>query len=93
MQLLEPIMKLAVTVPDEFLGQRDRRPERPPRRRSTSRTRSPAGCRRSSALVPLAKLFDYADEVRSLSQGSASSPPHGGRTVRPSPGRGPAAVP
>jgi elongation factor G len=69
--ILEPIMKVNVTTPSEFLGN----------------VISDLGIRRGEitnqalhgafseviALVPLIELFDYADRVRSLTQGRASS--------------------
>ncbi|MGL4420472.1 MAG: EF-Tu/IF-2/RF-3 family GTPase, partial [Gemmataceae bacterium] len=72
-QLMEPIMKVRVTTPIDFVGNiiGD----------LTSRRGSIEGQSSSStgdvveveALVPLRLLFDYADRVRSLSQGRAAS--------------------
>ena len=70
--LLEPIMKLRVTTPDEFLGN----VTGDLASRGGSITDVDSGSTGTSevlAYVPLAKLFDYADRVRSLSQGRAAS--------------------
>ena len=69
--LLEPIMKLNVVVPDEFLG--NVISDLSARRASIDRTESNGRFSEVEAFVPLAKMFDYADKVRSLSQGRASS--------------------
>jgi elongation factor G len=71
MLLLEPMMKLQVAVPEESLGNilsyiMSRRGEIEGQE-SNGRT-----CE-VEAKVPLVKMFDYADELRSLSQGRASS--------------------
>jgi elongation factor G len=80
--LLEPIMRVEVQVPNEFYG-------------AISGDLSAKGAEIQSsevrgnwwtieALVPLARMFDYAEEARSLSQGRASSTmePH---SYRPAP--------
>jgi len=71
MVLLEPVMKLEVTVPEEYLGAitADLNARRAEIRDIFSRGK----LRVVEAIVPLAKMFDYADKVRSLSQGRASS--------------------
>ena len=69
--LLEPIMKLNVAVPDEFLG--NVISDLSARRASIERSESNGKYSEVEALVPLAKMFDYADKVRSLTQGRASS--------------------
>ncbi len=69
--LLEPIMKLVVAVPDEFLG--NVISDLSNRRASIERSESNGRYSEVEALVPLAKMFDYADKVRSLTQGRASS--------------------
>ena len=67
--LLEPVMKLEVTVPEEYLGPVTADLNA---RRAEIRKRPPRGkLRVVEALVPLAKMFDYSDKVRSLSQGRA----------------------
>ena len=70
--LLEPIMKLRVTTPDEFLG--NVTGDLAARGGSIEQVDSGStGTSEVQALVPLARLFDYADRVRSLSQGRAAS--------------------
>jgi elongation factor G len=70
--LLEPIMRLTVTTPDEFLG--NVTGDLAKRGGLIERTNSlPGAISEVEANVALAKLFDYADRVRSLSQGRASS--------------------
>ncbi|MBA4187922.1 MAG: elongation factor G [Planctomycetaceae bacterium] len=77
-QLLEPIMKVTVTTPAVFLGSimgdLTRR-----RGQIEAQEMSPSGDMvEVIAMVPLANLFTYANEVRSLSQGRAamSMEPH-----------------
>jgi elongation factor G len=76
-QVLEPIMKVRVTTPDEFLGNviGDLGARHGEIERSESH---PGGVSEVEAKVPLRVLFDYADRVRSLSQGRAvaSLEPH-----------------
>jgi elongation factor G len=71
-QLLEPIMTVRVTTPNEFLGNVIGDLSA---RGGMIESTDPAGGDLSeiTARVPLAKLFDYADRVRSLSQGRAAS--------------------
>ncbi|HJZ54899.1 MAG TPA: translation factor GTPase family protein [Gemmataceae bacterium] len=72
-QLLEPIMKVTVTTPQQFLGNilgdlGARRGE------IDHQELSPVGdIAEVIARVPLANLFTYANEVRSLSQGRAAA--------------------
>jgi elongation factor G len=78
MQLLEPIMKVTVTTPSEFVGNilGDFGSRRGVVERQESN--SIGSMFEVEALVPLSKLFTYANEVRSLSQGraAASMEPH-----------------
>jgi elongation factor G len=69
--LLEPIMRLEVTVPEEYLGPVTA--DLNARRAEIRQIHARGKLRVIEALVPLAKIFDYADKVRSLSQGRASS--------------------
>jgi elongation factor G len=71
MQLLEPIMRVEVAVPEESLGPvtADLNARRAEINSSTPRGKWWV----VEALAPLAKMFDYADKLRSLSQGRASS--------------------
>ncbi len=71
MVLLEPWMKLEVTVPDEFLGPVTS--DLNARRAEINKLENRDGICTLETIVPLSKMFDYADKVRSLSQGRASS--------------------
>jgi len=71
MVVLEPIMKLDVNVPDEFYGGVNS--DLNARRAAITETHPRGKWWVVTALVPLAKMFDYADRLRSLSQGRASS--------------------
>ncbi len=84
-QLLEPIMKVTVTTPQQFLGNvigdlTARRGEIEAQEMSST-----GAFAEVIALVPLEKLFTYANEVRSLSQGraAASIEPHSYRPAPP----------
>lgn len=70
-ELLEPIFKLEVSCPDDFVGNvvgdlNSRRGK------ILNMNMKPGGGQIISAEVPLANLFGYATDVRSLSQGRAS---------------------
>ncbi|KPL08800.1 elongation factor G [candidate division BRC1 bacterium SM23_51] len=69
-QLLEPIMALEVVTPPDYhgavLGNLKQR------RADIRRTESRAALQRISAHVPLAEVFGYATDLRSLSQGRAT---------------------
>ncbi len=69
-QLLEPIFKLEVTCPDEFVGNivGDLNSRRGKVLNMVSKA---TGGQIVSAEVPLAQLFGYATDIRSLSQGRA----------------------
>jgi elongation factor G len=71
MQLLEPVMKLTVTVPVESSG--NVFGYLMARRGNVDRQDSDGRLIEIGALVPLVSMFDYADELRSLTQGRASS--------------------
>ncbi|MBJ7343751.1 MAG: elongation factor G [Gemmataceae bacterium] len=71
MILLEPVMKLEVTLPEEYLGPITA--DLNARRAEIRELHIRGKMRVVEAIVPMAKLFDYADKVRSLSQGRASS--------------------
>ena len=70
MTLLEPVMATEVTVPEEYLGPvtADMNARRAEIREVLTRGK----LRIIEALVPLAKMFDYSDKIRSLTQGRAS---------------------
>ena len=65
--LLEPIMKVSVIVPDEYLGTviGDLNSRRGQIQGQESRT----GATQVDALVPLANMFGYATDLRSSTQG------------------------
>jgi elongation factor G len=70
MTLLEPVMRTEVMIPEEYLGPvtADMNARRADIREVITRGK----LRVVEALVPLAKMFDYSDRVRSLTQGRAS---------------------
>jgi elongation factor G len=70
MVLLEPVMRTEVTVPEEYLGPvtADLNARRADIREVLTRGK----LRVIEARVPLARMFDYAEKVRSLTQGRAS---------------------
>ena len=65
--LLEPIMKVDVEVPDEYLG--DVIGGLTARRGMLQGTEAAYGIQKISALVPLAEMFGYVTDLRSASQG------------------------
>ncbi|MBI2804833.1 MAG: elongation factor G [Planctomycetes bacterium] len=70
MTLLEPVMNTEVMIPEDYLGPvtADLNARRAEIREVLTRGK----LRVIEALVPLAKMFDYSDKVRSLTQGRAS---------------------
>ena len=68
--LLEPIMKVEVTTPDEYQG--DLLGDINRRRGTITGIEAKAGQTILNAEVPLAELFGYATAIRSLSKGRAS---------------------
>ncbi|MCI0683890.1 MAG: elongation factor G [Gemmataceae bacterium] len=70
MVLLEPVMRTEVIVPDEYLGPVTA--DMNARRAEITNISSHGRLSVIEALVPLAKMFDYSDKVRSLTQGRAS---------------------
>jgi elongation factor G len=72
MLLLEPWMKLIVEVPATYLGSIIS--DVGARKGSVNNLESDETRGTVTAFVPLRNLFDYADAVRSLSQGRATSP-------------------
>jgi elongation factor G len=74
--LLEPIMRLEVVTPEEYLG--DFVADLQRRRGQIERTYQRGNMRVIEALVPLANLFGYSSAMRTLSQGRAnySMEPH-----------------
>jgi elongation factor G len=67
--LLEPIMHVEVTIPEEYLGPVTA--DLNARRAEITEMLTRGKLRVIEALVPLAKTFDYSEKVRSLSQGRA----------------------
>jgi elongation factor G len=68
--LLEPIMKLEIVAPDEFLG--DIMGDLNSRRGNIESIETRDGMAVIRALVPLAETFGYATNLRSLTQGRAA---------------------
>jgi elongation factor G len=70
--LLEPVMKVEVTTPEEFMG--DVIGDLNARRgRIEAMEDLPGGGKLVRALVPLANMFGYTNDIRSMSQGRAAS--------------------
>ena len=65
--LLEPMMKLAVIVPDEYMG--DVMGDFNSRRGMIQGTETRTGATQINALVPLQNMFGYATDLRSKTQG------------------------
>lgn len=65
--LLEPMMKVEVEVPEEFLG--DVMGDLNSRRGNIEGMNSEEGLAKVSAKVPLAEMFGYATDIRSKTQG------------------------
>jgi len=70
MALLEPIMKLEVETPDEYQGSITGHISS--KRGLVTGTTTRLGVTVINAEVPLASMFDYANELRSMTQGKAS---------------------
>jgi len=68
--LLEPIMDLEVVVPDEFLGAVIN--DLNSRRGKITKSEVNVGMQILGATVPLASMFGYATDIRSLTQGRAT---------------------
>jgi elongation factor G len=69
--LLEPIMKVEVTTPDEFMG--DVIGDLNAKRGRIESMDERSGIRIITAFVPLGEMFGYTTSLRSMSQGRASS--------------------
>ena len=70
--LLEPVMKVEVSTPEDFMG--DIIGDLNSRRgRIESMDDIPGGAKLVTAFVPLANLFGYTNDIRSMSQGRAAS--------------------
>ena len=70
MVLLEPIMKVEVTTPEEFLG--DIIADLSSKRAEIQSTEMRGNARVVLALVPLSEMGGYATAIRSMSQGRAT---------------------
>jgi elongation factor G len=70
--LLEPVMKVVVVTPEEFMGDviGDLNSKRG---RIESMEDLPAGIKEITAFVPLGEMFGYTTSLRSMTQGRASS--------------------
>jgi len=68
--LLEPIMKVDVTTPDEYMG--DVMGDLNSRRGRIEGMEANAGAQNIHAFVPLSEMFGYATDLRSKTQGRAS---------------------
>lgn len=70
--LLEPVMKVEVSTPEEFMG--DVIGDLNARRgRIDAMEDIPGGAKLVRAFVPLASMFGYTNDIRSMSQGRAAS--------------------
>jgi elongation factor G len=72
--LLEPVMRLEIVVPEEFVGEVIR--DLGGRRGTVEGLQQQPGSRVVEALAPLRELFGYSTAIRSLSQGRASFTMH-----------------
>jgi len=70
LELLEPIMKVVITTPDEFLGNVTGDLNR--RRAIICETEQRANTRVVTAEAPLSEMFGYSNTLRGMSQGRAS---------------------
>ena len=68
--LLEPVMKVEVTTPDQYMG--DVIGDLSARRGRISAMEQHGGLRIVQAEVPLAEMFGYATQLRSNTQGRAT---------------------
>ena len=70
--LLEPIMKVSVTVPEEYMG--DVIGDLNSRRGEIQGMEARPGTEQIDALVPLSEMFGYATDLRSRTQAAATMP-------------------
>ena len=68
--IMEPIMKVDVVVPDEYMG--NVIGDLNSRRGAIQNQESTDGTARVTAMVPLSEMFGYATDLRSQTQGRAS---------------------
>jgi elongation factor G len=69
--ILEPIMKVEVTVPEEFMG--DVIGDLNSKRGRIEKMEDRSGAKIIDAFVPLAEMFGYTTTLRSMTQGRASN--------------------
>jgi elongation factor G len=69
--ILEPIMKVEVTVPEEFMG--DVIGDLNSKRGRIEKMEDRSGAKIIDAMVPLAEMFGYTTTLRSMTQGRASN--------------------
>ena len=69
--ILEPIMKVEVTMPEEFMG--DVIGDLNSRRGQIEGMEDRVGTAVVRAFIPLAQMFGYVTDLRSMTQGRASS--------------------
>jgi len=75
--LLEPVMRVEVTVPEEYMGTVNG--DLISRRGRLEGTEAAGGTRIVKAMVPLSEMFGYATELRSRTQGRGSFTMHFGQ--------------
>jgi len=71
MDILEPMMKIEVTTPDDFMG--DVIGDINARRGQIIGMEERSGAQIINAFVPLSSMFGYTTDLRSMSQGRAMS--------------------
>jgi elongation factor G len=69
-KLLEPVMEVEVTTPDEYMG--DVIGDLNSRRGQIESMNDRAGAKVVKALVPLSEMFGYVGDLRSKTQGRAA---------------------
>jgi elongation factor G len=69
MELLEPVMRVEVTTPEEYFGRVQA--DLQGRRAEITQVIPRGKLRIIEALVPLRKMFDYSDQIRSVTEGRA----------------------
>jgi elongation factor G len=72
--LLEPIMKIEVVTPEEYMG--GQRRFEPPARTDRKMEPRPGNVQVVTAFVPLSEMFGYTTDLRSATQGRATSTMH-----------------
>jgi elongation factor G len=70
-QLLEPVMKLEINTPDDYIGEVTGNLNRK-RGRIESMRRFRKGSQKLNGFVPLMEMFGYATQLRNISSGRAN---------------------